>query len=109
MSAVDILPPDPATAPQRQALLTALDAFCGAVGTDATTIGVAANDLLDAINAAPAGTLRDLAVADMVRAAAMAHLDVIGQVDGLDPGQVAQTLSAHAAAMATRALNGGVL
>ena len=107
MSAVDPLAPVQATAAARSALFAALDDFTAAVGTDAATVDAAAQPLLAAIEAAPAGgLLREAARLRMVEAAAVAHLEVAAvAMEGLAAGPLSQSLAMIAVALAVPALD----
>lgn len=111
MSAVDILTPVPATAAERAAVTGALADFVAALSATHGDIDAAAQALLAAIEAAPAGALREAARLRMVEAASIAHLalDLGGTMPGVPGADLAASLAAIASALAVRALNGGSL
>ncbi len=111
MSAVDILTPDPTTSAQRAACTSALTGFVAALGSDPATIDTAAQALIVAVEAAPAGTLREAARARVCEAAAVAHLSLAlgGAMPGIPGGDLAASLASIGCALAVRAFNGGTL
>lgn len=111
MNAVDQLPPVPATAALRAALIAAGQDFGAALGTTHADVDTAAQALLAAIEAAPAGALREAARLRMVEAAevAHAHVDLGGALPGTPGSDRAASLAHEAVRLATRALNGGTL
>jgi hypothetical protein len=111
MSAVDVLTPNPATSAERAACTSALGGFVAAIGSTTADIDTAAQALIVAVEAAPAGTLRETARARVCEAAAMAHLSLAlgGAMPGIPGGDLAASLASIGCALAVRALNGGTL
>ena len=112
MSAVDILASVPATAAERNAVLAAGVDFGLAIGSDHVTVDAAAQALLAAVEAVPAGGgLRESARLRVIEAAEMAHahVDMRGTMPGVPGADIAASLALMGARLAIRACNGGAL
>lgn len=109
MSATDVLTPDPATSAERAACTAALQDFVAA--STAAEITSAAAALLTAVEAAPAGRLREMARERVVEAADVGRLYVTlgGGMPGVPGLDLSQSLATMACALAVRAINGGAL